>query len=160
MYMARRSSILASDADRERVAERLRQAATEGRILAEELEERVARALRARTYGELDLLVADLPRPASPVRQRSTTLSLARSHPLLAVVLLVTVTLTIFIAAAVLAFSGAGFLLVILALTRFGPWCRGCGPRGRYGGPGYGASRSGASRYGGSQGGRSPHWVR
>ncbi len=153
--MARRSSILASDADRERVADRLRQAATEGRILAHELEERVAQALRARTYGELDLLVADLPRSGAPERQRSTTLSLARSHPVVAVILLVTVTLTIFITAAVLAFSGVGFLLVILALTRFGPWSRGGGPRGRYGGYGYGGQR-----YGGSRRGRSPHWVR
>lgn len=43
------------------VAERLRQAAAEGRLLAEELEARLARALRARTYAELDPLVADLP---------------------------------------------------------------------------------------------------
>jgi hypothetical protein len=64
--MVKRSSMLASDADRERVADRLRQAATEGRILAEELEERVSRALRARTYGELDELVADLPGSGRP----------------------------------------------------------------------------------------------
>lgn len=43
------------------MAERLRQAAAEGRLLAEELEARLARALRARTYAELDPLVADLP---------------------------------------------------------------------------------------------------
>lgn len=153
--MARRSSILASDADRERVAERLRQAATEGRIMAHELEERLARALRARTYGELDLLVDDLPRSASPARHRSTSLSLARSHPVAAVVLLVTLTLMIFITAFVLAFSGVGFLLVFLALARFGPWSRGPGPRGRSGGYGYGGSR-----YGGSRRGRAPHWVR
>jgi hypothetical protein len=59
--MARRSTLRASDQDREHVAERLRQAAAEGRLLAEELEHRLARALRARTYGELDPLVADLP---------------------------------------------------------------------------------------------------
>lgn len=43
------------------MTERLRQAAAEGRLLAEELEARLARALRARTYAELDPLVADLP---------------------------------------------------------------------------------------------------
>jgi hypothetical protein len=59
--MARRATLRASDSDREFVAERLRQAAAEGRILAEELEARLARALRARTYAELDPLVADLP---------------------------------------------------------------------------------------------------
>jgi hypothetical protein len=150
--MARRSTTLASDADRESVAERLRQAATEGRILAHELEERLARALRARTYGELDLLVDDLPRSGSPARQRSTALGLARSHPVAAVVVLVTVTLMICIAAAVIAFSGVWILFVFVALARFGPWSRGGGPRGRYG--------YGASRYGGSRRGRAPNWVR
>jgi Domain of unknown function (DUF1707) len=61
--MARRSALRASDSDRERVADRLREATGEGRLLAEELEDRLGRALRARTYGELDALVADLPRP-------------------------------------------------------------------------------------------------
>ncbi len=55
----------ASDADRERAAERLRGATAEGRLSAEELEERLERALAARTEGELSVLVADLP-PAEP----------------------------------------------------------------------------------------------
>lgn len=59
--MAQRSGLRASDADRERIAERLRHAAGEGRLLADELEQRLATALRARTYGELDAVVADLP---------------------------------------------------------------------------------------------------
>jgi len=59
--MSRDSSLRASDADREAVTERLRTAAGEGRLDAEELEERLHTALRARTYGELDLVLADLP---------------------------------------------------------------------------------------------------
>lgn len=59
--MAQRSSMRASDADREQIADRLRRATADGRLLAHELEERMARALRARTYGELDAVVADLP---------------------------------------------------------------------------------------------------
>ena len=59
--MARHSSLRAADADREAVTERLRQAAGEGRLDAEELEERLHTTLRARTYGELDLVLADLP---------------------------------------------------------------------------------------------------
>jgi len=51
----------AGDADREAVAERLRVAAGEGRIDLAELDERLDRAYRAKTYGELDVLVADLP---------------------------------------------------------------------------------------------------
>jgi hypothetical protein len=60
--MAQRSSLRASDADRDRIAERLRRATAEGRLHAHELEVRLAAALRARTYGELDAVVADLPR--------------------------------------------------------------------------------------------------
>ncbi len=63
--MARRGSYRASDEDRDRVVERLRKAATEGRIAAEELEHRVTSALKARTYDELDSTVADLPAPRS-----------------------------------------------------------------------------------------------
>src|SRR5437764_12239344 len=59
--MARRSMLRASDADRELVAERLRHATGEGRLLAEELEQRLTAAFSARTYGELETLVADLP---------------------------------------------------------------------------------------------------
>jgi hypothetical protein len=59
--MNRQSSLRASDADREAIAERLRKAAIEGRLEPEELDERVGLALRARTYGELGRLVADLP---------------------------------------------------------------------------------------------------
>ena len=59
--MASRSSLRASDADREAVAERLRLAAVEGRLEPDELEERLHVALRARTYGDLRRLLADLP---------------------------------------------------------------------------------------------------
>jgi hypothetical protein len=61
-----------ADADRERVAERLRRAAGEGRLAPEELEERLEAAFAARTEAELAPLVADLPRerPARPRRPR------------------------------------------------------------------------------------------
>src|SRR5258708_13662635 len=59
--MEHRSSLRASDADREQVAERLHQAATEGRLTADELDDRMHHALTARTYGELEPLVKDLP---------------------------------------------------------------------------------------------------
>ena len=50
-----------SDADRERVAQRLRDAAGEGRLTVEELDERVERAYGARTAGQLAELTTDLP---------------------------------------------------------------------------------------------------
>ncbi len=70
--MARRNVIRASDTERDVVAERLRHAATEGRILASELEQRLALALRARTLGELDGLVADLPGRGTGARHASS----------------------------------------------------------------------------------------
>jgi len=55
------TELLTSDVDRERVAERLRTAAGEGRLTPAELEERLERAFSARTDAELEPLVADLP---------------------------------------------------------------------------------------------------
>jgi len=53
--------IRASDADRDRVASLLREHHAAGRLTAEEFHERMDRALEARTLGELDELLADLP---------------------------------------------------------------------------------------------------
>lgn len=58
----------ASDLDRERVVERLRHAAAEGRLLADEFEDRLGAAFSARTYGQLDALVSDLPGDRHPAR--------------------------------------------------------------------------------------------
>src|SRR5450432_491353 len=66
--LAARDSLRASHEDRDKVVELLRVAAGDGRLDAEELEERVGAALVARTYGELAALVSDLPAaPGSPV---------------------------------------------------------------------------------------------
>ena len=53
-----------SHEDRDQVAEQLRVAAGDGRLTADELDERLETALTARTYGELEVLLTDL--PASP----------------------------------------------------------------------------------------------
>jgi hypothetical protein len=55
--------IRASDADRERVTARLRDHYAEGRLTAEELDERTSAALHARTFGDLRGVMADLPDP-------------------------------------------------------------------------------------------------
>jgi hypothetical protein len=60
----------ASDADRAQVAEQLRRATIEGRLLGDEFDERLEQALDARTYGELDAIVADLPHQHEVVRPR------------------------------------------------------------------------------------------
>jgi Domain of unknown function (DUF1707) len=59
--MRRHDLLRASDADREGVIDRLREAAGEGRLEPDELAHRVDGALRARSYGVLAELVADLP---------------------------------------------------------------------------------------------------
>ncbi|KIX70284.1 hypothetical protein SF12_21165, partial [Streptomyces sp. MBRL 601] len=51
----------ASDADREKVAERLRDAMAEGRLDMDEFGERLDAVYRARTYAELEPLTRDLP---------------------------------------------------------------------------------------------------
>jgi hypothetical protein len=61
-------SVRATDSDREGVAERLRHATSEGRLTGDELEERLETLFAARTYGELDALVADLPAAGSRAR--------------------------------------------------------------------------------------------
>jgi Domain of unknown function (DUF1707) len=59
-------SLRVADADRERVAERLRRAGGEGRLAPEELEERLEAAFAARTLADLAPLVADLPAESPP----------------------------------------------------------------------------------------------
>jgi Domain of unknown function (DUF1707) len=67
-WQAERPDIRASDAERERVVSFLRDKTAEGRLTADELDERVGRAYAAVTRGELHRLVRDLPDP--PVRRR------------------------------------------------------------------------------------------
>ena len=64
----RRASLRASDADRERVAEALRQHHVDGRLDTEELTQRIDRVYAAKTFGELDAITADLPPVQTPAR--------------------------------------------------------------------------------------------
>src|SRR5215470_9122623 len=56
-----RGSMRASDADRERVANVLREAAGDGRLTMEELDERLDAVYAAKTYAELEPITRDLP---------------------------------------------------------------------------------------------------
>jgi hypothetical protein len=58
-------SIRASDHDRWRVQTHLNEAFAEGRLTQQEWDERVTALASARTYGDLDMLTADLPRPTA-----------------------------------------------------------------------------------------------
>ncbi|MDJ1138186.1 DUF1707 and DUF4190 domain-containing protein [Streptomyces iconiensis] len=66
----------ASHTDRERAIDVLKAGFSEGRLGQDEYEQRLSRATAAQTYGELNLLIGDLPQgpvpmpPAVPVRQQ------------------------------------------------------------------------------------------
>jgi hypothetical protein len=54
-------NVRASDADRERIVEQLRQHTADGRLSMDEFEQRMTAAYAAKTYGELAQLTKDLP---------------------------------------------------------------------------------------------------
>jgi len=85
--------IRASDADREATAQRLHTAALEGRLDAEELEERLTTAYAAKHCSELERLTADVtpapprvPAPPAFVRPASTVNGFAIASLILALV--------------------------------------------------------------------------
>jgi hypothetical protein len=57
----RREELRAADSDRQFVAERLQAALNEGRLTLSEYDERLQKTYAARTYGELDRMLDDLP---------------------------------------------------------------------------------------------------
>jgi len=120
--VARNESLRASDADREQIVDRLRNAAAEGRIAAHELEHRVGTALSARTYRELDATVADL--PALRSQPRFAAISSLRAHPILLVaaipIVLVAVVLVAAITIASLAIGATLFMLGRRRMMYFG----------------------------------------
>jgi hypothetical protein len=59
-----RAGLRVSDAERDAAAAELAEHLKEGRLDAAEFDERVGQAVTAKTRGDLDRLLADLPRPA------------------------------------------------------------------------------------------------
>ena len=66
-----RDEMRAADADRQAVADKLRAALDEGRLDLHEYDERLQRAYAAKTYGDLDGLLTDLPVGAVRVSTRT-----------------------------------------------------------------------------------------
>jgi DUF1707 SHOCT-like domain len=66
----RNPGLRAADADRERIADRLRTSHAEGRLDLGEFQQRLERCYNAKTVGELDELVWDLPRQDDPDDRR------------------------------------------------------------------------------------------
>ncbi|GGT09013.1 DUF1707 domain-containing protein [Streptomyces atratus] len=75
------AGIRASDADRDRIADILREAMAEGRLTAEEHAERVDAVYRAKTIGELEPLVRDLPAPGGASRSAAEPGALGHESP-------------------------------------------------------------------------------
>jgi hypothetical protein len=109
----------ASDADRERIAERLRTATGEGRLSADELEGRIEAALGARTYAELNALVADLPEQAPRTAPRRSSRQ-RELRPFLAVSILLV---------AIWALTGAGYFWPVWPILGWGLFVVGPGRR-------------------------------
>ena len=69
-------AVRAGDADRQQVVAELQRHYVDGRLSTDELSERVDRALAARTFGELDSLLSDLPTaPRVPEEARASWLT-------------------------------------------------------------------------------------
>ncbi|MBB5940232.1 DUF1707 SHOCT-like domain-containing protein [Streptomyces zagrosensis] len=74
-------AIRASDADRDRVADVLREALAEGRLTAEEHAERISGVYEAKTRGELEPFVRDLPSAGASPSQSGTARPLSAGIP-------------------------------------------------------------------------------
>ena len=66
-----RAELRAGDEDRKRMVDELQRHYVDGRLTEDEYDERVGRALAARTFGELDPLLRDL--PAAPLAAAEPT---------------------------------------------------------------------------------------
>jgi hypothetical protein len=132
-YGHRDPNVRAGDADREEIGERLRRHHAEGRLDAEEFQQRIDRCYQAKTIGELRQLVADLPR--DPERRTGRPPLRSRIWPVPLVPLLLAI-LAICLATGHHAHFGLLFLIPLLFLIRLLIW-----PYGRwamwrrYGGP-------------------------
>jgi len=91
--------VLASDTERERVAEALREHTAAGRLDTDELEERLGAAYGARLRADLLPLLADLPAPAEP-RPRARRRAEPNAAPVIALAILLV---------AIWALTGAGY---------------------------------------------------
>ncbi len=79
--MAPREQMRAADADREQYAEVVRRALDEGRLTLDEMDERLRQIYAAKTFGELEQAVADLPRATPAERSQLTVPRGAPSSP-------------------------------------------------------------------------------
>jgi hypothetical protein len=70
--VTRAAATRASDRDRDAVLQRVQEAFADGRLDDTEFDQRMRAALTAKTHGELDVLLADLPATSAPSGQVAT----------------------------------------------------------------------------------------
>ena len=124
VHAQRDPSLRAADADREATGECLRRHHAEGRLDTEEFQERIDRCYEAKTVGELDQLVSDLPPEQT---------SEGRFHPRrLRMIPLVPIVIAIVVISAVTGghHGHFGFWLLIPLFFLFRFWFWGHGPWG------------------------------
>lgn len=124
VHARRDPSLRAADADREATSERLRRHHAEGRLDSEEFQERIDRCYQAKTVGELELLVTDL--PPEPTAEGRFHVRRLRMIPLVPIVIAIV---------AISAVTGghhghSGFWLLIPLFFLFRAWRWGHGPWG------------------------------
>src|SRR5215470_11421977 len=118
--------IRTSDADRDRAAARLRDHFAEGRLTREELDERLAAALNAKTHGDLRRVLADLPEPGPVPAPGQSSPRLAGPYPVIVRRGPRLLPLALLALVAVLVLPGAGWLLVGVFKVILLFWLVGC----------------------------------
>lgn len=126
-------TLRAADADRDAVAEALREQHLAGRLETDELQERIERCYTAKTYAELDALLLDLPAREPSARSGADSRRWRRSWigaplpllPLLILALALSHSRVLW-----LALPMAFLFFVVRPLRRHAPAGAGCG--GRY----------------------------
>jgi hypothetical protein len=121
-----RDEMRAADSDRHAVADKLRAALDEGRLELHEYDERLQRAYAAKTYGELGLLLTDLPNVAPIAPPAPAAAAVPHEHVTAQWLMYVwsswipavTITTTIWLVASL----AAGELLYFWPVWVAGPW--------------------------------------
>jgi hypothetical protein len=121
MHARRDPALRAADADREAASEQLRRHHAEGRLDTEELQERIDRCYQAKTAGELEQLLNDLP-PAPTTEGR---FRLGRLHAIPIVPIVIALVAISAVTRGHHGHSGLWLLIPLFLLFRF--WLRGHG---------------------------------
>jgi hypothetical protein len=119
-------SLRVGDQERDAVSEVLRQRHLEGRLDAEEFQERIDRCLVAKTYAELDELIADFPGERAE-RRKSARRPRRRPWPLVFPLLPLVLILAIATGGHLAWLADPLLVFFVLRFAVWRPW--GCGPR-------------------------------